>query len=55
MEAMIDYNKAIELNSKSLLAHNNRGFIYIKLGKYNKAISSGALEYMKLLPLDVCK
>jgi len=37
-EALKDYNKAIELNSKNSLALNNRGYTYNLIGDYENAI-----------------
>lgn len=37
-EAIIDYNKAIEIDSNNSIALNNRGYTYNLLGDYEKAI-----------------
>jgi tetratricopeptide (TPR) repeat protein len=51
-EAIVDFNKAIELNPKDALAYLFRGKVYGALGKYNEAIAdlSKAIE---LNPKDV--
>ena len=37
-EALSDFNKALELDDLNGQAYNNRGLVYLKLGKNNEAI-----------------
>ncbi len=47
-EALSDYNKAIELNSKNSIAFNNRGYTYNVIEDYEKAIK----DFEKAILLD---
>ncbi|MGB0525073.1 MAG: tetratricopeptide repeat protein [Flammeovirgaceae bacterium] len=47
-EAILDYDKAIQLNPNHTNAYNNRGFAKRKLGRYKEAI----LDYNKAIQLN---
>jgi tetratricopeptide (TPR) repeat protein len=38
VEALEDYDRAIELNPRYLIAIDNRGIVYVMLGQYDRAI-----------------
>jgi len=46
--ALADLNKAIELNSKLVLAHSNRGIVHLKLGNRDQAL----IDFNNALKLD---
>ena len=48
IEAISDYNKAIELNPKFAMAYYNRGIVYNDSGKIDQAIS----DYNKAIELN---
>ncbi|MGP1383810.1 MAG: tetratricopeptide repeat protein, partial [Thainema sp.] len=47
-KALLDYDKAIEINSDHALTYNNRGLTYSNLEQYEKAIA----DYEKAIQLD---
>ena len=47
-QAISDYNKALEINSKYAYAYNNRGMAYRDKGQYDQAIS----DYNKALEIN---
>lgn len=47
-EAIVDFDKAIELDSKSVFAYNNRGVVKVEVGDYQGAI----LDYDKVLEIN---
>jgi tetratricopeptide (TPR) repeat protein len=47
-QAIVEYNKAIEMDPEMVEAYNNRGSAYIELGEFEKAIA----DYTKSIEID---